>query len=107
MSKRQFNPFRGKQNPAFFVITANDLLTGDVVYFSTSAHWSPHLADAKPYVQSEEAQSQADHLTTLTAHEAVGLYVIPLADKLTPLSFKEQLRAKGPTNYHHGKQQIA
>lgn len=90
------------------VVTANDLLEGDVIYLAPDGSWSRHHDEAKLFEDEAEAnaaladaQKQADKL--------VGAY---LADarpgpggKPEPVHFREAFRTRGPSNYpDHGKQ---
>jgi exonuclease III len=89
------------------VITANDLLEGDVIYFKADNSWSRDLAEAELIVDEAEAQ-----LRLLEAEKQnikiVGAY---LADAKAgengpePVHFREDFRRKGPSNYSHGKQE--
>ena len=90
------------------VVTANDLLEGDVIYLTAQNTWTRWHSEAKLYSDETQAnaalgfaQSQADRL--------VGVY---LADaemgedgKPQPTHFREVFRTRGPSNYtDHGKQ---
>ena len=89
------------------VITANDLLEGDVIYFQADNSWTRDLAQAELIVDEAEAQ-----LRLLEAEKQniriVGAY---LADAKAgpngpePVHFREDFRRKGPSNYSHGKQE--
>ncbi|EBA15311.1 hypothetical protein RSK20926_16682 [Roseobacter sp. SK209-2-6] len=89
------------------VITANDLLEGDVIYFKADGTWTRHMGEAELIVDEAEAQlrlleAEKQALTT------VGAY---LADAKAgpngpePTHFREEFRRKGPSNYQHGKQE--
>ena len=88
-------------------VTANALLEGDVVYLDPQGHWTRNHAEADLIedqatadIRLLEAQAQA--------HEIVGAY---LADARKgpkgpePIHFREAFRTRGPSNYHHGKQE--
>ncbi len=89
------------------VITANDLIEGDVIYFKADDSWTRDLAEAELIVDEAEAQ-----LRLLDAEKQnisiVGAY---LADAKAgehgpePVHFREDFRRKGPSNYSHGKQE--
>ncbi|KEJ90267.1 DUF2849 domain-containing protein [Sulfitobacter donghicola] len=90
------------------VITANDLLEGDVVYLS-GADWVRALSDAE--VIADEAEAN-DRLTKASARaaEVVGVYLTPVATEdgtIQTTHFREEFRATGPSNYAHGKQERA
>lgn len=88
------------------VLTANDLLEGDVVYLTSAGDWSRAHADAVLFTDAEQAavalaqaHSQSDRL--------VGAYLAPARRGKSgpePVHFREAFRARGPSNYHHGKQ---
>lgn len=90
------------------VVTANHLLKGDVIY-QTTAGWSRDLADAE--VLTNEAQADlrlADGSKQI--NDVVGVYLMDVSiDGDTPQTthFREAFRAKGPSNYIHGKQEVA
>ena len=89
------------------VVTANDLFEGDVVYLTATGAWSRHLADAQLF--TEEAPAQ-DALATAQAQpdRLVGAYLAPARhgpDGPEPAHFREAFRARGPSNYPHGKQE--
>lgn len=91
------------------VITANALIKGDVIYLCADDRWSRDLAEAE--VLTDEAHAQLRHLEACArTGEAVGVYLAEV--KLVnnhphPVHFKEDFRATGPSNYHHGKQENA
>ncbi|UWQ57059.1 DUF2849 domain-containing protein [Leisingera caerulea] len=89
------------------VITANDLLEGDVIYFTAQDTWTRDLSEAELITDEAEAQ-----LRLLEAEmqniKIVGAY---LADAKAgpngpePTHFREEFRRTGPSNYFHGKQE--
>lgn len=90
------------------VITANDLLDGDVIYLAADDTWTRHLTEAE--VLDDEAHAQIRLIEAeQQADRVVGPY---LADVLAgptgpaPSHFREVFRATGPSNYHHGKQEL-
>lgn len=90
------------------VITANDLLVGDVVYLSGDA-WVRSLDHAE--VLTDEADA-AIRLLEASAEVAdvVGVYLITVDTvQGTPQTthFREAFRATGPSNYAHGKRETA
>lgn len=91
--------------PSSFAVTANLLLQGDVVYLTMDGDWTGDISHAVHFAQEEKAQQSADQASATCAHEIVGAYVIALDENGLALSTKEQLRASGPSNYFHGKQQ--
>ena len=84
------------------VVTANALLEGDVIY-QTATGWTRKLEEAEVLtdVRLIDAIQQAD----LT----VGAYLADVdtsTDTPKPSHFREAFRAKGPSNYTHGKQEV-
>ena len=88
------------------VVTANDLLDGDVVYLAEDDTWVRDLSAAE--VITDEAEAQMRLLTAEQQQDrVVGAYlaeVAPGQDGPRPTHFREAFRATGPSNYAHGKQ---
>lgn len=88
------------------VVTANHLLQGDVIY-QTLDGWSRELKDAE--VLEDEAVADLRLVeASQQVSEIVGAYLadVSLEDGVpTPVHFREDFRATGPSNYHHGKQE--
>ena len=88
------------------IVTANDLLEGDVIY-QTIDGWSRDLADAEVLTDEAHADLRLIEALQQTA-TAVGAYLAEAAvENGRPVTthFREAFRAKGPSNYVHGKQQ--
>lgn len=82
-----------------YILTGNDLLTGEVVYLNKAGQLSAHLAEAAhfPDIQRSEAALSAFELA---AEPSSSLYVIPAnlaGNRVSVHSLKEQIRATGPT----------
>lgn len=88
-----------------YVITANDLYNGEVVFWKTPNAWSYLLADAHVFDQAHDAENQ---LGQVRPDQVVGAYLIGVDidtdDQITPTHLREAIRASGPSNYFHGKQ---
>ena len=88
------------------VVTANDLLLGDVVYLTADDLWSRQHHQAELIEDEAHAQMRLLH-GTAQRQVVVGAY---LADARTgpkgpePVHFREAFRTRGPSNYRHGKQ---
>ncbi|MDX1743090.1 MAG: DUF2849 domain-containing protein [Ruegeria sp.] len=91
------------------VVTANDLLEGDVIYLTSDDRWTRDLSEAELLTDEAHAQVRlldAQRQTSII----VGAY---LADAVAgetgpePTHFREDFRRKGPSNYAHGKQEKA
>jgi hypothetical protein len=87
------------------VITANDLLKGDVVYLRGEA-WVRDLAQAEVLTDEADAQIRLLEAGAQVA-TVVGVYLITVdtAQGIRTTHFREAFRATGPSNYaSHGKQ---
>ena len=86
-------------------LTANDLLSGEAVFWSRG-RWVERFADAELLdgPPADEALAAAEAQGTAV----VAPYLIDLQETElgpVPVSFRERLRALGPTNHpQHGKQ---
>jgi hypothetical protein len=83
-------------------LTANRLADGEVVFWN-AGRWTPRFAEAELFATdaaAETAQAAASRQVTLL----VEPYLIEVVEG-APLSYRERLRALGPTNRpDHGKQ---
>lgn len=87
------------------VITANDLLAGDVIYLTANDQWSRRHTDAE--LIEDEAHGQLRLLDAQRSKTAVGAYLADArrgAHGPEPVHFREAFRTRGPSNYAHGKQ---
>ena len=92
-----------------YVLTANDLATGDIVFWSTRGHWSSNGAEALVVagdLEGEHLRAQGDACEA--ANVVVGAYLVPLearahnggnlgAGCLFPVQLREQRRMFGPS----------
>lgn len=88
------------------VITANALLEGDVIYLNGDT-WVRDLAQAQVFAEEDAANAALETASARHA-EVVGVYLIAVdtADGgIQTTHFREAFRAKGPSNYAHGKQE--
>lgn len=88
------------------VITANALLEGDVIYLK-GAEWVRDLAQAQVFTDEDTAKTRMAEASA-QASEVVGVYLMAVdtADGgIQTTHFREAFRAKGPSNYAHGKQE--
>ncbi|MBY6134723.1 DUF2849 domain-containing protein [Leisingera sp. XS_AS12] len=89
------------------VITANDLLEGDVIYFTADDTWTRDMSEAELITDEAEAQLRLIEAEKQNL-KIVGAY---LADAKAgpngpePTHFREEFRRTGPSNYFHGKQE--
>lgn len=79
-------------------LTANDLLTGEVV-FRTAEGWSGRFAEAQLFSDPLDARAELD-LAVLETVRLADPYLIDVAVEgglPSPTSFRERIRALGPT----------
>ena len=87
-------------------LTANSLLTGDVVFWN-KGQWVEPFAEAERFEGDAAAEAEAAgkaQTTTVVDVYLIDLTTTPEGD-LVPVSYRERIRALGPTNHpQHGKQ---
>lgn len=89
------------------VVTANDLVLGDVVYLRADNSWTRHHGEAELIADEVLAGSRLKSAETRRL-EIVGAYLAdarPGPNGPEPIHFREAFRTRGPSNYHHGKQE--
>ena len=87
------------------VVTANDLLAGDVIY-QTATGWTRRLEEAEVLPDAADAALRLIEASQ-QVDDVVGAYLADVAvtDGVpAPTHFREEFRATGPSNYAHGKQ---
>ena len=87
------------------IITANDLLSGEVVYLSASGDWSPKHGDAVLF-NNDQADTRLNEVQA-SDQSVVGPYLAGATqggDAPAPIHFREVFRTKGPSNRFLGKQ---
>lgn len=88
------------------IVTANDLLEGDVIYLTADDRWSRRLEEAE--IIEDEAHAQLRLLDAERQQSTVvGAYLADVAKGEhgpEPTHFREAFRRTGPSNYFHGKQ---
>lgn len=88
------------------VVTANDLIAGDVIYLTADDLWTRLHAEAE--LIEDEAHAQLRLLEAQSQPRiAVGPYLAdarPGTKGPEPTHFRESFRTRGPSNYAHGKQ---
>ena len=87
------------------VITANDLLSGEAVYWHKSGIWSTDLTGSKVFVSLEQAQ--ASYRRVVSDAVVIGAYLAEVLDEGNRLVFRhyrERFRERGASNYCDGKQ---
>jgi hypothetical protein len=86
-------------------LTANDLRTGDTVFWSEGA-WVEQFADAEIFEGEDADRALAIAETQTTTVVAPYLFdVQETPEGVAPVAYRERVRALGPTNHpQHGKQ---
>jgi hypothetical protein len=88
------------------IITANALLEGDVIYLSATG-WTRTLSEAEILTDEADAELRLIEASAQTG-QIVGAYLADIKEQNgipTPVHFREDFRARGPSNYAHGKQE--
>ena len=88
--------------------TGNDLLDGDVVYFTSVGDWSRSIADAALATNQEAADDLLSRASAFP-NVVVSVYLVEAAlderGRAAPAHFREVFRTRGPSNYpEHGRQ---
>jgi hypothetical protein len=88
-------------------LTANRLTDGDVVFWK-AGQWVERFGDADLFADEDPAGLEAEGAAKNQPTVVVEPYLIDLVESeglWAPLSYRERIRALGPTNHlHHGKQ---
>ena len=90
------------------VVTANDLLEGDVIYFTFDGGWSRRHSEAELF-EDEASANDALKRAATQVDIIVGAYLADARRGVDgmpePVHFREAFRTRGPSNYpNHGKQ---
>ncbi|NNE52531.1 MAG: DUF2849 domain-containing protein [Sulfitobacter sp.] len=88
------------------IVTANALLEGDVIY-QTLTGWSRRIEEAEVLTDEAHADLRLIEASAQT-REVIGAYLAEVeldGSRPRPAHFREAFRARGPSNYAHGKQQ--
>jgi hypothetical protein len=88
------------------ILTAHDLLSGEVVYWSADGTWAARLRDALRMEDDKAKAALADAEAAYTT--VVHAYLVPVDADGAPIrreEVRETIRAKGPTTHPNlGKQ---
>lgn len=84
------------------IMSANALLGGEVVYYTSGGLWSPRLADALvTLTETEAAVLETARAAAEARGEVVEPEIVPVgtdpAGRLVPSHYRERIRALGPT----------
>ncbi|MDO8295863.1 MAG: DUF2849 domain-containing protein [Caulobacter sp.] len=89
------------------VLTANRLIDGEVVFWQAGA-WIERFADARFFADDDAAGPEAVETAKTQPTVIVDPYLIDVVEApggFAPVSYRERIRALGPTNEPtHGKQ---
>ena len=88
------------------VVTGNALLEGDVIY-QTATGWTRDMAQAEVLTDEADADLRLIEASAQSGF-VVGTYLadVRIEDGIPhPAHFREDFRARGPSNYAHGKQE--
>lgn len=98
----------GKTGDTHLVLTAQDLMLGDVIYQTASGSWSRLISDAKAFLPDDPGAEAALAVAALDEANLMGptLTEVSLDAKSRPVAthFREVFRTKGPSNRFLGKQ---
>ena len=87
-------------------LTANRLFDGEVVFWRRG-QWVEQFGDADLFADddpsADAAEGHAKNQPTLVV-EPYLIELVESAGRWAPLSYRERIRALGPTNLNHGKQ---
>jgi hypothetical protein len=87
-------------------LTANRLIDGEVVFWR-QGEWVERFGDADLFAAGDPAAEAAEAHGKNQPTVVVEPYLIDLVESeglWAPLSYRERIRALGPTNLNHGKQ---
>lgn len=88
-------------------LIANRLDDGEVVFWN-DGQWLARFADAELFADDDPAGPAAEAAGREQGTVVIDVYLIDLVQSeglWAPLSYRERIRALGPTNHlHHGKQ---
>ena len=88
-------------------LVANRLVDGDVVFWR-AGQWVERFADAQLFADDDPSAVDAEAHGKSQGTTVIDVYLIDLVESegaWAPLSYRERIRALGPTNHlHHGKQ---
>jgi len=89
-------------------LTANRLVDGEVVFWK-SGQWVERFTDADLFANDDPAGEAAEAHGKNQPTVVVDPYLIDLVESeglWAPVSYRERIRALGPTNLNHGKQTV-
>ena len=88
-------------------LTANRLSDGEVVFWR-AGKWVERFSEAQLFANDDPSALDAEAAGKSQATAVLDVYLIDLVESeglWAPLSYRERIRALGPSNHlHHGKQ---
>ena len=88
------------KNAVLHIVSANDLLTGEVRYLSDYGEWSPQLTTARLLADNGAAVSlleEVEHQTNVVTDAYMIEVTLNEQGILTPVRLREIIRSSGPT----------
>lgn len=85
--------------PTKYVVSANDLFDGDVVYLTSNGTWTRALNDAA-VAGNDVAADALLEIANRQPESVIGPYLISInqaPDNITPNHIREKLRSGGPS----------
>ena len=89
-------------------LTANRLVDGEVVFWN-GGQWVEQFGDAELFADDDPAGEAAEAHAKTLIKVVVEPYLIDLIQSeglWAPVSYRERIRALGPSNLNHGKQTV-
>lgn len=84
----------------YFVLTANRLLDGRVVWLTPNGYWGVRLEDARFFLNKADAEQEQNQIASSdSARFLIDLHCTELKASLLPLTTREQIRAFGPSTH--------
>lgn len=88
------------------VLSAHDMMMGDVIYLDANGKWVRSLREAYLFVDRTEAETALADAQTQSSLIGPSLDSAKMgANGPEPLHFRDRFRSEGPSNYFHGKQE--
>lgn len=84
----------------YFVLTANRLLDGRVVWFTSQDYWGIMLEEAQLFPNKDEAEEKLQQIIhTKASRFLIDLHCTELTSSLQPITVREKIRAYGPSTH--------
>ncbi len=84
----------------YYVLTANRLLDGRVVWFTSQEYWGIMIEEAHLFSNKEEAEQKIQQIIqTDSARFLIDLHCTEIRNTFLPTTTREKIRAFGPSNH--------